>query len=138
MFGGHYSLKLKKLDLHGIKHEEVDRLVENFLFLNQDDVPLEIKKRRLNEIVELQQKHSLIRTKEFLNKTVEVLIEKTSKKNIVVENIVCKGNTIKELMHNKVLINKVLRKHKPTGKIDNFRVVNIKLISQHGYGPKET
>ena len=42
MFGGHYSLKLKKLDLHGIKHEEVDRLVENFLFLNQDDVPLEI------------------------------------------------------------------------------------------------
>ena len=60
------------------------------------------------------------------------------KKNIVVENIVCKGNTVEELMHNKVLINKVLRKHKPTGKIDNFKVVNIKLISQHGYGPKET
>ena len=35
-------MKLKKLDLHGTKHEEVDRMVENFLFLNQDDVPLEI------------------------------------------------------------------------------------------------
>jgi len=35
-------LKLKKLDLHGIKHEEVDRMVDNFLFLNQDDIPLEI------------------------------------------------------------------------------------------------
>ncbi len=42
MFGGHYPLKLKKLDLHGIKHEEVDRMVENFLFLNQDVIPLEI------------------------------------------------------------------------------------------------
>ena len=35
-------MKLKKLDLHGIKHEEVDRMVDNFLFLNQDDIPLEI------------------------------------------------------------------------------------------------
>ncbi|MBT17369.1 MAG: hypothetical protein CL889_00120 [Dehalococcoidia bacterium] len=35
-------MKLKKLDLHGIKHQEVDRMVENFLFLNQDDIPLEI------------------------------------------------------------------------------------------------
>ncbi|MCH2472824.1 MAG: hypothetical protein MK217_01005 [Gammaproteobacteria bacterium] len=35
-------MKLKKLDLHGVKHEEVDRVVENFLFLNQDDIPLEI------------------------------------------------------------------------------------------------
>ena len=47
----------------------------------KDDVEESTKKRRLNEIVELQQKHSLIRTKEFLNKTVEVLIEKTSKKS---------------------------------------------------------
>ena len=35
-------MKLKKLDLHGIKHQEVDRVVENFVFLNQGDVPLEI------------------------------------------------------------------------------------------------
>ena len=42
MCGGHYPLKLKKLYQHGIKHQEVDRVVENFLFLNQDDIPLEI------------------------------------------------------------------------------------------------
>ena len=42
MFGRQYPLKLKKLDLHGIKHQEVDRMVENFVFLNQGDVPLEI------------------------------------------------------------------------------------------------
>ena len=47
----------------------------------KDNVEESTKKRRLNEIVELQQKHSLIRTKEVLNKTVEVLIEKTSKKS---------------------------------------------------------
>ena len=39
------------------------------------------KSRRLSEIVELQQKHSLYRSKEFIGKTVEVLIEKESKKS---------------------------------------------------------
>lgn len=47
----------------------------------EDDVPEEIKSRRLTEIVDLQQKHSAIRTAEFLGKTVTVLIEKESKKN---------------------------------------------------------
>lgn len=47
----------------------------------EDDVPEETKKRRLQEIVALQQKHSAYRTKQFVGKTVEVLIEKTSKKN---------------------------------------------------------
>ena len=47
----------------------------------EDDVPLSTKKRRLQEIVDLQQKHSLIRTKEFVGKIVEVLIEKESKKS---------------------------------------------------------
>ena len=46
-----------------------------------DDVDEATKKRRLEEIIELQQKHSLHRTKEFLNKEVEVLTEKTSKKS---------------------------------------------------------
>ena len=46
-----------------------------------DDVDEATKKRRLEEIIELQQKHSLHRTKEFLNQEVEVLIEKTSKKS---------------------------------------------------------
>ncbi|MFH4964430.1 tRNA (N6-isopentenyl adenosine(37)-C2)-methylthiotransferase MiaB [Gaetbulibacter sp. M235] len=47
----------------------------------EDDVPEETKKRRLAEIVELQQKHSHYRTKQFVGKTVEVLIEKSSKKS---------------------------------------------------------
>lgn len=46
-----------------------------------DDVPEEIKKRRLAEVVALQREHSLYRTKQFLGKTVEVLIEKESKKS---------------------------------------------------------
>ncbi len=46
-----------------------------------DDVPLAVKKRRLQEIVDRQQEHSMFRTKEFLGKTVEVLIEKESKKS---------------------------------------------------------
>jgi tRNA-2-methylthio-N6-dimethylallyladenosine synthase len=46
-----------------------------------DDIPEKVKKRRLSEVVELQQKHSLIRSKAFLNQETEVLIEKTSKKS---------------------------------------------------------
>lgn len=48
----------------------------------EDDVPEEVKSRRLTEIVDLQQRHSAIRTASFLGKTVEVLIEKESKKNV--------------------------------------------------------
>jgi tRNA-2-methylthio-N6-dimethylallyladenosine synthase len=47
----------------------------------EDDIPLETKKRRLTEIVDLQQKHSAFRSSEFLGKTVEVLIEKESKRS---------------------------------------------------------
>ncbi len=47
----------------------------------EDDVPEAIKKRRLTEVVDLQQQHSAYRTKQFLGKTVEVLIEKESKKS---------------------------------------------------------
>lgn len=46
-----------------------------------DDVPETTKLRRLQEIVDLQRKHSAIRTSDFLGKTVEVLIEKESKKS---------------------------------------------------------
>ena len=46
-----------------------------------DDVPFETKKRRLAEVVELQRAHGLFRTEQFLNQTVEVLIEKESKKS---------------------------------------------------------
>lgn len=47
----------------------------------EDDIPLEVKKRRLTEIVELQQEHSAYRTNQFVGETVEVLIEKESKKS---------------------------------------------------------
>jgi tRNA-2-methylthio-N6-dimethylallyladenosine synthase len=47
----------------------------------EDDVKEEIKLRRLQEIVDLQRIHSGIRTKEFVDKTVEVLVEKVSKKS---------------------------------------------------------
>jgi len=46
-----------------------------------DDVPTEVKKRRLNEIIQLQHKHGLERMEQFIGKTVEVLIEGTSKKS---------------------------------------------------------
>jgi tRNA-2-methylthio-N6-dimethylallyladenosine synthase len=47
----------------------------------EDDVKEETKLRRLQEIVDLQRIHSGIRTKEFVGKTVEVLVEKVSKKS---------------------------------------------------------
>ena len=40
----------------------------------EDDVPEETKARRLQEIVDLQQKHAWFRSEEFIGKTVEVLI----------------------------------------------------------------
>jgi tRNA-2-methylthio-N6-dimethylallyladenosine synthase len=47
----------------------------------EDDVPLETKKRRLSEIINLQQKHGLYRMQQFVGKTVEILIEGDSKKS---------------------------------------------------------
>jgi len=46
-----------------------------------DDVPEEVKKRRLAEIIDLQQAHSLYRTQAQVGKIVEVLIEGNSKKS---------------------------------------------------------
>ena len=47
----------------------------------EDDIPLEIKKRRLSEIINLQQKHGLFRMQQFVGKTVAILIEGNSKKS---------------------------------------------------------
>ena len=46
-----------------------------------DDVPFATKKRRLQEIIDLQQEHALFRTQQHLGKIEEFLIEGTSKKN---------------------------------------------------------
>jgi tRNA-2-methylthio-N6-dimethylallyladenosine synthase len=47
----------------------------------KDDVPEEVKSRRLQEIVDLQVKHSAERTKEGLGKVHKVLVEGVSKKS---------------------------------------------------------
>jgi tRNA-2-methylthio-N6-dimethylallyladenosine synthase len=47
----------------------------------EDDVTEETKARRLQEIVDLQQKHAWQRSEEFIGQTVEVLVEKVSKKS---------------------------------------------------------
>jgi tRNA-2-methylthio-N6-dimethylallyladenosine synthase len=47
----------------------------------QDDVPEEVKKRRLAEVVELHRGHSLLSMQQDVGKTVKVLIEGTSKRS---------------------------------------------------------
>ena len=47
----------------------------------EDDISLDVKKRRLAEVIALQQEHSLYNTQKQVGKTVEVLIEKASKKS---------------------------------------------------------
>ena len=47
----------------------------------KDDVPEEIKKRRLNEIIQLQQKHSALKIQQQVGKIHEVLIEGPSRKS---------------------------------------------------------
>ena len=46
-----------------------------------DNVPMEIKNIRLNEIIFKQKNHSYFRNQQYLNKIVVVLIEKESKKS---------------------------------------------------------
>ena len=47
----------------------------------EDDIPTSTKKRRLQEIIDLQRVHSEYRTQQFIGKTVCVLIEKSSKRS---------------------------------------------------------
>lgn len=47
----------------------------------KDDVPDEVKTRRLTEIIDLQQKHSLYRNQQHIGKTEEILVEGVSKKS---------------------------------------------------------
>jgi len=47
----------------------------------EDDVPEPVKKRRLQEVVDLQQRIAMERTKRFVGQTVEVLVEKSSKRS---------------------------------------------------------
>ncbi|WP_273274077.1 tRNA (N6-isopentenyl adenosine(37)-C2)-methylthiotransferase MiaB [Maribacter polysiphoniae] len=47
----------------------------------KDDVPNEVKQRRLSEIIALQREHCMLRTKRHVGKIQEILIEGTSKKD---------------------------------------------------------
>jgi hypothetical protein len=44
---------VEKLDLHGVRHHEADLMVENFIFLNQHDIPLTIICGSSSKMVEL-------------------------------------------------------------------------------------
>ena len=45
---------MKELDLHGFRHEEVDRIVENFVLLN--DLPVRIITGNSNKMIRLTKK----------------------------------------------------------------------------------
>ena len=45
---------MKELDLHGFRHEEVDRIVENFILLN--DLPIRIITGNSNKMIRLTKK----------------------------------------------------------------------------------
>ena len=47
----------------------------------EDDVPSEVKQRRLSEIIALQREHCMFRTKQHVGKVEEILIEGLSKKD---------------------------------------------------------
>ena len=42
-----------ELDLHGVRHSDVDRLVENFIYLNQNEIPLTIICGNSNTMIQL-------------------------------------------------------------------------------------
>ena len=44
---------MEKLDLHGVRHHEVDLMVENFIYLNQKEIPLTIICGNSSKMVEL-------------------------------------------------------------------------------------
>ena len=46
-------MKLKQLDLHGVQHWEVNVKVMEFVYLNQEDVPLEIIAGNSDKMIKL-------------------------------------------------------------------------------------
>ena len=51
------------LDLHGYKHEEISRLIENFVFLNQSNLPLKIicgnSQKMIDLSIKILEEHSI-------------------------------------------------------------------------------
>jgi hypothetical protein len=56
-------VKHNQLDLHGVQHSDVDRIVENFIFMNQELVPLKIicgnSQRMIDLVIAVIEKHKL-------------------------------------------------------------------------------
>lgn len=46
---------MNKLDLHGVRHYEVESMVENFILMNQREFPLEIVCGNSNKMIMLVQ-----------------------------------------------------------------------------------
>ena len=46
---------VNKLDLHGVRHEDVVRIVENFILMNKSKMPLTIIWVNSNKMIELVQ-----------------------------------------------------------------------------------
>ena len=44
---------MEKLDLHGIRHHEVSLIVEDFIYLNQHEIPLTIICGNSSKMIEL-------------------------------------------------------------------------------------
>lgn len=44
---------MRKLDLHGVFHADVKNLVEDFIYMNQDEFPLEIICGNSNKMIHL-------------------------------------------------------------------------------------
>tara|TARA_Y100001963_G_C6655282_1_gene387737 strand:+ start:112 stop:312 length:201 start_codon:yes stop_codon:yes gene_type:complete len=65
---------MKKIDLHGIKHEDVDRLVENFVLLN--DAPMRIITGNSNKmrdlVIEVLDRHN-IEYEQFKSSQISIL-----------------------------------------------------------------
>ena len=47
---------MNKLDLHGVRHHEVDLLVENFVYMNQSEIPLTIVCGNSQKMIDLVNK----------------------------------------------------------------------------------
>lgn len=78
----------------------------------KDDISLDVKKRRLDEIISKQREHSLLRNRSDVGNTYEVLIEGISKRS---ENYLQGRNT-----HNKVIVF-------PKGNLKRGQYVNVRV-----------
>jgi hypothetical protein len=54
---------MRKLDLHGVRHQEVRVLVEDFVYMNQNEFPLEIicgnSEKMINLVQEALYRHGV-------------------------------------------------------------------------------